>query len=118
MAGLMLAILGISGVMSYSVARRVREMGLRMAVGADPSEVLGLIVREGVVLTMLGLGLGMVAAGILGRLLDALLFQVTAHDPVVFLSTGVVVLCIGVVSSFLPALRASRVNPVEALSFE
>ena len=118
MAGLVLAILGISGVMTCSVARRVREMGVRMAVGADPSEVLGLIVREGVTLTVVGLTLGMAGAAVLGGFLDALLFEVTARDPVVFVSAAVVVLCVGALSSYLPALRASRVNPVEALSFE
>ncbi len=118
MAGRVLAILGISGVMTCSVARRVREMGVRMAVGADPSEVLGLIVREGVTLTVVGLTLGMAGAAVLGGFLDALLFEVTARDPAVFVSAAVVVLCVGALSSYLPALRASRVNPVEALSFE
>jgi predicted permease len=118
LAALVLAILGIGGVMAHSVARRVKEMGVRMAVGAEPSEVRGLVVREGVRLTVVGLALGMALAAILGGFLDALLFEVRARDPLVFACAAVVTLAVGILSSYLPALRASRVNPVEALSLE
>jgi len=118
LAALVLAVLGIGGVMTHSVARRVREMGVRLAVGAKPSEVRGLIVREGLFLTIVGLALGMGSAAVLGGFLDALLFEVTARDPLVFGGAALVILVVGGLSSFLPGLRASRVNPVEALSYQ
>jgi putative ABC transport system permease protein len=117
-AALILVILGVGGVMSHSVVRRVREIGVRMAVGADPSEVQRLILREGVALTVLGLGMGMVGAAVAGRFLEALLFQVRAWDPWVYGCAALLILGLGFLSSYLPARRACRVDPVEALSFE
>ncbi len=118
LSALALAVLGIGGTMAHSVSRRIRELGVRMAVGAQPSTLLGLVVREGVTLTVAGLALGMVGAGLLGGMVDALLFEVRARDPLVFLWTALLVLAVGALSSYLPARRAAKVDPVVALSFE
>jgi hypothetical protein len=115
---LLLAAIGIYGVTSYSVNRRTREIGIRMALGADRATVLRLVVRQGVVLTGLGIVLGLAAGAAGAQLLRSLLFGVSALDPVAF---GGAALLFGVVSlaaSYLPARRATRVDPMFALRAE
>jgi predicted lysophospholipase L1 biosynthesis ABC-type transport system permease subunit len=116
---LLLAILGIAGVMSYSVSRRTREMGVRLALGAKPGEVRGLVLREGLRLGVLGVGLGLIVAlSLAGAIDQALLFEVGARDPGVY---TLVVLLLGVataVACYVPASRASSVDPVTALAAE
>lgn len=117
-SALLLALLGIAGVMAFSVTRRTREMGVRLALGARPGEVRRLVLREGVRLTTTGIALGAVVALAAGRILESLLFEVTAHDPPTFLGVLALISAAGLASCYLPALRASRVDPVAALSVE
>ena len=115
---LLLAAIGIYGVTSYSVGRRTREIGIRMALGADRGSVLGLVIRQGLVLTAMGVGLGLAAGAAGAQVLRSLLFGVSPLDPVAF---GGAALLFGVVSlaaSYLPARRAARVDPMRALRAE
>jgi putative ABC transport system permease protein len=113
-----LASLGIYGVIAYTVTQRTRELGIRMALGARQVDVLGLMVGQGVRLTLVGVGMGLVLALGLGRLLSALLYGVKAHDPLTF--SGVAVLLVGValVAAWLPARRATKVDPALTLRAE
>ena len=115
---LVLAVIGIYGVMSYSVNQRTRELGLRMALGADPGDVLKLVVRQGLTLAAIGIvvGLGLSFAG--ARLVGNLLFGVTARDPLVFGLVPVVLGLAALVASARPAWRAARVDPTVALRIE
>jgi ABC-type antimicrobial peptide transport system permease subunit len=117
LTALLLAVLGVTGVMNYTVARRTREMGLRLALGADPGEVRDLVLREGVRLAALGVGLGLVAALFLAGLLDdALLFEVGARDPGVYSGVALLLCFATAVACYVPASRASGVDPVSALT--
>lgn len=110
-----LAFMGIYGVMSFGVAQRTREIGIRIALGADRTRVLRMIVREGAVLVTIGAAIGLAAAFALTRLLRTLLFEVAPTDPVTYVGIVVVVGVAALVASWLPARQASRVEPTEAL---
>jgi putative ABC transport system permease protein len=115
---LILAAVGIYGVMSFAVAQRTHEIGLRMALGAAPAQVLGLVVREGTLLALAGLALGLGAAYLVGRAMKSVLYQVRVIDP---LSVGVVALVLfisALLACYLPARRAMRVDPLVALREE
>ena len=116
-AALALAIAGcgLFGVLSYTTSRRTREIGVRKALGAETSDVVALVVRQGMAIAGLGLAAGLGAAYVLARLLASALFGVTVHDPASFLAGPVVLLIVAVVACALPAKRAARVDPVEAL---
>ncbi|NNF13126.1 MAG: ABC transporter permease [Gemmatimonadetes bacterium] len=115
---LLLASLGIAGTMAYSVSRRSRELGVRLALGANPSEVRQLVVREGTALVAAGVLLGVAGSAVVARLLESLLFDVGTRDPVVYL--GAVALLVGgaLFACYVPARRASRVDPTMALQSE
>ncbi len=115
---LVLAIVGLYGVKAYSVARRTREIGIRMALGAAPGEVQRMILREGLVMTLVGAALGLLIGGGLGKLCSSLLYQVSPVDPVVFALAPVVLLFTAMVACYLPARRATRVSPLTALRSE
>ena len=115
---LLLGLVGIYGVISYSVSQRTREIGIRMALGAEHGEVRGMFVRHGLLLTCIGLALGLGAAVALTRLMSALLFGVSPLDPATFLAGSIGLGAIALLASYLPARRASNVNPVEALRWE
>ena len=115
---LLLASIGISGVISQAVAQRTAEIGIRVALGARSSDVLRLIGGQGIRLVLLGLAVGILVALAATRLLGRLLFEVSATDPLTFLSIGVLLASVGLLASFLPARRALRVDPVEALRSE
>jgi putative ABC transport system permease protein len=115
MLALALAAVGVYGVASYAVAQRTREIGIRMALGAPPAGVRGLIVGEGMLLCGAGLILGLVVAFALGRLIAGLLFGVTPYDGATYLFVLLTITAIGLVACWLPAMRASRVDPSIAL---
>jgi putative ABC transport system permease protein len=115
---LALAAVGIYGVLSYAVARRTGEVGLRMALGATRADVLRLVVGEGLKLTGAGIILGLVAAVGLTRVLVALLFEVSPTDPLTFAAVACLLAAVAVLASYLPAHRATRVDPLVALRYE
>ena len=115
---LLLAVVGIYGVMSYAVTQRRREIGVRMALGAQKSDVLGLIVRGGLRLALAGVVIGLIGAFALTRYLSSLLFEIQPTDPATFLGVAVALTGVVLLASWLPARRAARVNPMEALRCE
>ena len=116
--GLLLAALGIYGVLAYSVARRTREIGIRMALGAERRHVLTMVMAEGGRLVGIGIALGLIAAFWLTRLMRHQLFQVSPTEPRVFIAVVLVLSAIALVACFLPARRATKINPMEALRCE
>lgn len=118
LVALALAAIGIHGVLGYAVALRTREIGLRMALGADAATVIALILREGVALALAGLALGLAGALALSRVLNTLLFGVSPTDPPTFVAIALFLLLVAVAASGIPAWRAARIDPVEALRAE
>ena len=112
---LALAAVGIYGVMSYSVSRRTHEIGIRIALGAEPSSVLRLVVAQGTRVALMGAGVGVVAAFGLTRMMGKLLYGVAPSDPVTFIVVTFVLCGVAVVASYLPARRATRIDPLSAL---
>jgi predicted permease len=116
--GLMLAAVGLYGVMSYSVRRRTREIGIRMALGAKPGSVLAMVLRQGLVLTGVGLAIGLAIALALGRFTASLLYGISGTDPLTFLTVPGVLLAASLVAIAFPAYRAAHVEPATALRHE
>ncbi len=115
LTALLLAIVGIYGVVSYSVAQRAREMGIRMALGAQPGNLMGLVVRHGGSMAAIGIALGVGAAMLVGRFAEGLLYGVHATDPVTYASVALVLAIVGLAATLVPARRATRVDPAAAL---
>jgi putative ABC transport system permease protein len=115
---LVLAAVGIYGVMSYSVAQRTREIGIRIALGAQRSDVLKLTVGQGLRLVVIGVVIGLAAAFVLTRLMSSLLFGVSATDPATFVVISLVLISVSILASCIPALRATKVDPMFALRYE
>jgi len=115
---LLLAAIGLYGLIAYSVSQRTREFGIRFALGAQVRDVLRLVIGQGARLTAFGLALGLLAAAGVARLMETLLFHTTAYDPIVFGGVVFVLALIGLLAAFLPALRATKADPVAALRAE
>jgi ABC-type lipoprotein release transport system permease subunit len=118
LSALALACLGLYGILSYAVARRTREIGVRMALGAQRHNVLSAIIRQGMALTLLGCVLGVILALALTRVVSSLLYGVTPTDPLTFLVTVLLLGAAALLSCYLPARRAARIDPMEALRYE
>jgi predicted permease len=115
---LVLALVGIYGVIAYSVTERTREVGIRMALGAAQSDILRLVLRQGLALALSGIGIGLAASLALTRLMTTLLYHVSTTDPAVFVGGAVAFAAVAMLASYLPARRAMRVDPVVALRGE
>lgn len=116
--GLALAAIGIYGVIGYWVIGRTREMGIRLALGAAPRDLRRLVVRQAMLPVMLGLSTGLLAAFALTRQLESLLYEITPHDPTTLAAAAVLLLTVGLIAAYVPARRASRVDPLVALRAE
>jgi ABC-type antimicrobial peptide transport system permease subunit len=116
--GLLLAAIGIYGVTAYMVTSRTREIGIRIALGAQQGNVVRMVLRQGMTLTLAGAAIGLLLAAAAGRLLGSLLFGVGATDPVTFIGSAVLVVAIGLAACYAPARRATEIDAMEALRYE
>jgi putative ABC transport system permease protein len=115
---LLIAAAGIGGIMALTVNQRVHEIGVRMALGAQPSGILRMVLRQGLVLAFAGVAIGILGALALARLVKSLLFEVAPTDPLTFASVAVVLIIAACIATFLPARRAASIDPIVALRCE
>jgi ABC-type antimicrobial peptide transport system permease subunit len=115
-AATFLGTIGLYGILSYTVGQRRREIGVRVALGAEPGDVVRLVLREGVALTVIGIGAGVAMAALLTQFLEVLLYEVSPTDPATFALTAAALLLLALIACTVPARRAARVQPVEALA--
>jgi len=118
LVGLVLAATGIYGVLAGSVSERTREIGVRSALGASRSNILALVIRQGMTLTVFGVLAGVIGAIVASHAIAAMLFGVSPFDPITYAGVTVLLLCVSAIACFIPARRAASVNPVEALRAE
>jgi putative ABC transport system permease protein len=112
---LLLASVGIYGVMAYTFSQRTHEIGVRVALGAQRSDILRMALGEGMLLVAIGLGVGLIGAAIVTRFLRSMLFSVTATDPLTFASIALLLAAVALLACFIPAQRATQVDPLVAL---
>ena len=115
---LLLAALGIGGVLATSVSRRTQEMGVRMALGAQRGDLLRLVIGQGMALALAGLVIGGPAALILSRFMSTLLFEISPRDPITFAAVSALLVAVALLACYIPARRATRVDPMIALRYE
>jgi predicted permease len=115
---LLLAMIGLYGTMAYSVTRKTHEIGIRMALGAKPADVLRMVIRQGITLTLMGVAIGVFAALGVTRLISSMIFGVTPYDPLTFIAVAVVLLAVAFLACYIPARRAMLVDPMVALRYE
>jgi len=115
---LLLAAIGLYGILAYSVSRRTREIGIRISLGAQPGAVLRMVLRQGLILTLLGVGIGLAASLGATRLLESQLFDVTPTDPVTFVGAPILLLTVALIAGLVPARRATNVDPLIAIRQE
>jgi ABC-type antimicrobial peptide transport system permease subunit len=115
---LLLAVLGVYGVKSYVVSRRTREFGIRIAIGAHPRALLWQVLREGGRVTSIGIGIGLLLAVAAGQFLQGILYGVNSIEPLVLVTAPLILLAASLLASYIPALRATRVDPAMALRSE
>lgn len=118
MLALALASVGIYGIMAYSVANRTNEIGIRLALGAQPQQVLAMVLREATWLSLAGIAIGLAAALVLARLVRSMLYGMTPADPISLGAGAAILIAAGLAASWIPARRAARIEPVEALRHE
>jgi len=113
-----LAMVGLYAVRAYTVSRRTREIGIRMALGANAGDMLRGILREGLMVTSIGAGIGLLLSLAVGKVLSSLLYKVSSADPLVFSSAVMLLVAISLLACYLPARRAARIDPTVALRYE
>ena len=114
----LLAAIGLYGVLAYSVAQRTREIGVRMALGAAASQVRALVLRQVGIMVLIGGVIGLAGAVALGKLAQSMLYQMSGADPLVMVGAALLLALVALAAGYVPALRASRVDPMQALRYE